>query len=124
MVRKYDRGHASVRITAGAERDLAGIYDRRLVQRGADGTDGAEALLDELVAAIIGLADFSHRGPVPPELEVLGIHTYRQLSHPPYRIIYLPDEHEGEMSVTIVIVADGRRDFRVLLEERLLRGER
>lgn len=106
---------AGVRLTAGAEHDLLGIYRRRLAQRGAD---GADALLDRLVAGIEGLADYPERGPVPPELEALGIREYRQLSLPPYRAIYLP---AGE-TVTVMLVADSRRDFRTLLEERLLRG--
>ncbi|MFV0295834.1 MAG: type II toxin-antitoxin system RelE/ParE family toxin [Hyphomicrobiaceae bacterium] len=107
-----------IRLAAGAEHDLAGIYRRRLAQRGADGSDGADALLDRLVNGIEGLADYSGRGPVPPELEALGIRTYRQLSLSPYRVIYLP---EGTI-VTVLIIADSRRDFRTLLEERLLRG--
>lgn len=108
----------AVRITAGAERDLEGIYRRRLSQRGAGGNDGAEALLDALVGAIESLAEFSRRGPVPPELEALGIRDFRQLSLPPYRIVYLPEEG----TVTVMIVADSRRDFRTLLQERLLGG--
>ncbi len=107
-----------VRLTAGAEHDLSGIYRRRLVQRGAEGIDGAEALLDRLVQGIEGLADYPERGPVPPELEVLGIRAYRQLSLSPYRVIYLADS----TIVTVLIVADSRRDFRTLLEERVLRG--
>jgi plasmid stabilization system protein ParE len=122
MAGKRRPGKTQVRIAAGAERDLAGIYGRRLAQRGAGGRDGADALLDELIAAIASLADFTRRGPVPPELESLGIHDYRQLSHPPYRIVYLPLERQGWPSVTVLIVADSRRDFRTLLEERLLRG--
>jgi len=109
---------AEVRLTAGAEHDLSGIYRRRLIQRGAEGGDGAEALLDRLVNGIEGLADYPARGPVPPELEAIGIRAYHQLSLPPYRVIYLP---EGTR-VTVLIVADSRRDFRTLLEERLLRG--
>jgi plasmid stabilization system protein ParE len=84
MARQGKPRRAQVRVTAEAERDLAGIYDRRMIQRGADGPDGAEASLDELAAAILGLADFALRGPVPPELEALGIRDFRQLSHPPY----------------------------------------
>lgn len=110
-------GRAGVRLTAGAEHDLLGIYRRRLAQRGADGADGAEALLDRLVAGIEGLADYPERGPVPPELDALGIREYRQLSLLPCRMIYLP---AGE-TVTVMLVADSRRDFRTLLEERLLR---
>lgn len=81
------KGKAAVRLTAGAEHDLAGIYRRRLAQRGAGGADGADALLDSLVAALEGLADYPERGPVPPELEALSIRTLRQLSIPPYRAI-------------------------------------
>ena len=115
------RGRAAVRLTAGAEQDLAGIIRRRLAQRGPDGADGAEALLARLVEAIEGLADFPARGPVPLELEALGIREYRQLSLPPWRVIYLPSEDATGPIVTVMIVADGRRNFRTLLEERLLR---
>ncbi|MDE8650517.1 type II toxin-antitoxin system RelE/ParE family toxin [Novosphingobium album (ex Liu et al. 2023)] len=117
-------GRALVRLTAGAEADLAGIYRRRLAQRGPDGDDGAEALLARLVTAIEGLAEWPARGAVPPELEALGIHAYRQLSARPFRVIYLPeDDGAGQPpTVTVMIVADARRDFRTLLEERLLRG--
>lgn len=112
------RDGAQVLLTAGAEADLHGIWRRRLIQRGAEGDDGADALLDHLVARIEGLSDYPERGSVPVELEVLGIRTYRQLSLPPYRVIYLPEPGV----VTVLIVADSRRDFRTLLEERLLRG--
>jgi plasmid stabilization system protein ParE len=118
-------GRAQVLLTSGAEADLGGIYRRRLAQRGAGGDDGAEALLDRLVAAIESLADWPQRGPVPPELEALGIRLYRQLSVRPYRVIYLPEPADAQRDrprVTVMLVADARRDFRTLLEERLLRG--
>ena len=105
-----------VRLTIGAERDLSGIYRRRLAQRGAEGNDGAEALLNRLVAGIEGLASYPEKGPVPGELEAMGIREYRQLSLPPYRIIYWP---EGA-TVTVMLIADARRDFRTLLQERVL----
>jgi toxin ParE1/3/4 len=124
MAHKPNSRPVQVRITHHARRDLAAIYGRRLAQRGAGGSDGADALLDELAAAALSLAEFSLRGPVPPELEALGINDYRQLSVPPYRIIYLPEEHGEARFVTIMIIADSRRDFRTLLEERLLRSER
>lgn len=119
-------GRAHVGLTAGAESDLAGIYRRRLTQRGAGGEDGADALLDRLVGAIECLAEWPARGAVPPELEAVGIHAYRQLSLWPYRVIYLPEEGEGAggARVTVMIIADARRDFRTLLEERLLRAGR
>ena len=113
---------AQVRITSGAERDLSGIYHRRLAQRGNEGADGADALLEDLVTAIESLADFANRGTIPPELADLGIKNFRQLSHPPYRIIYLSGVRENIPLVTVMIVADSRRDFRTLLQERLLRS--
>lgn len=106
----------SVQLTKGAEHDLVGIYQRRLRLRGAKGEDGADALLNSLVKAIESLLDFPERGPVPPELDTLGIALYRQLSLSPYRIIY---ELSGN-DVTVMVIADSRRDFRTLLEERLL----
>lgn len=113
---------AQVRLTQGAEADLLGIYRRRLAQRGPSGNDGAEALLDRMTATLEGLADHPERGPVPPELEALGIRTYRQLSIPPFRAIYWPKLEASPPLVTIMLIADTRRNFRVLLEERVLRG--
>ncbi len=71
-------------MTAEAEGDLLAIYDQRLRQRGADGPDGAEALLDALYAAMETLAAYPLRGPVPPELVPLGMADWRQNSIPPY----------------------------------------
>lgn len=105
-----------IQLAAAAEGDLLAIYDQRLRQRGADGPDGADALLDRLYTAMEGLAEFPLRGPVPPELDVLGMADWRQISAPPYRIIYTV---EGDV-VTIAVVADSRRDFAALLERRLL----
>lgn len=110
----------AIEITSGAERDLVGIWQRRLKQRGPDGDDGADALLDDLVASIESLVNNPQKGPIPPELEALGITEFRQLSRSPFRIIYgyRPDPAPGQ--VTVFVIADARRDFRTLLEERLL----
>ena len=112
--------HTDIEITAGAERDLAGIWRRRRAQRGAEGDDGADALLDNLVSAIETLADNPQKGPIPPELDALGISEFRQLSRPPFRIIYRHQSAPPRSLVTVFIIADARRDFRTLLEERLL----
>ena len=110
----------AIEITSGAERDLAGIWQRRVAQRGPDGDDGADALLDDLVASIESLSDNPQKGPVPPELEALGITEFRQLSHSPFRIIYGYQPEPAPGQVTVFVIADARRDFRTLLEERLL----
>ena len=110
-----------IQLAAEAEGDLQAIYNYRLRQRGADGPDGADALLDTLYAAIESLTEFPLRGPIPPELDVLGIADWRQISVSPYRIIYTI---AGDL-LTIAVVADSRRDFASLLERRLLqRGSR
>ena len=105
-----------VQLAGEAEGDLQALYNQRLRQRGAEGPDGADALLETLYAAMEGLASFPLRGPVPSELETLGITDWRQISLWPYRIIYTL---EGE-TVTVAVIADGRRDFASLLERRLL----
>lgn len=110
----------AIEITSGAERDLAGIWQRRLTQRGPDGDDGADALLDDLVASIESLVNNPEKGPVPPELEALGITDFRQLSRFPFRIIYGYQPEPAPGQVTVFVIADARRDFRTLLEERLL----
>lgn len=90
-----------------------------MAQRGRDGEDGTDALLDRLVVRASALTDNPLQGPLCPELETLGIDRFRQLSDPPYRLTYTYDA--GRSEVTILLVADSRRDFRTLLEERLLR---
>lgn len=105
-----------IQFAAEAEGDLQAIYNHRLKQRGADGPDGADALLDTLYDAIESLIEYPLRGPVPPELDALGMTDWRQLSVWPYRIIYTA---QGDL-VTIAVVADSRRDFVSLLERRLL----
>lgn len=110
----------AIEITSSAERDLVGIWRRRRTQRGPDGDDGADALLDDLVASIESLARNPQKGPVPPELEALGITDFRQLSRPPFRIIYGCQPEPSLERVTVFVVADARRDFRTPLEERLL----
>src|SRR3546814_9999380 len=80
-------------LAAEAEGDLQAIYNQRLAQRGAEGLDGAEALLDRLFDAIASLADFPLKGPIPPELLAIGIADWRQLSLPPYR----SEEHTSEL---------------------------
>jgi toxin ParE1/3/4 len=102
-----------VRLTQGAEQDLEGLYDYLVEQRGAD---AAQALLDSLLSRVEALERFPDRGAVPAELDRLGIRSFRQLVHPPYRIVY---QVTGQQ-VHVLLIADGRRDMQALLERRLL----
>lgn len=105
-----------VEYTEQARLDLRQIFERRLAQRGPEGWDGARAYLAEILSTIDGIADFPERGPRLSEMADFGNAGLRQLSHPPYRIVYFLNEEVA----TIAMVADGRRDFVTLLQRRLL----
>ena len=102
-----------VRLTRGAEIDLEALHgyvkDNRSVEQ-------ADALLDRLFAAIETLETFPLRGPVPKELDALGIREFRQMLVEPYRLIY----RVSGKTVFVMVIADGRRDMQALLERRLL----
>jgi toxin ParE1/3/4 len=102
-----------VRIGADAERDLESIHDFIAVN---DGMDRAANALDALVRAAESPATWPQRGSHPRELEGTGYSQYRQLIHNPWRIVY---RIEGKR-VFVALVADGRRDLRTLLTQRLL----
>lgn len=104
-----------VRLTRGAEEDLDRLHDHVAEQ---SGVAAADALLDALIARIEALERFPDRGGVPKELGRLGIRTFRQLVHSPYRIVY----RVAEQAVFVLMIADGRRDMQALLERRLLGG--
>ena len=55
-------------------------------------------------------------GAFPAELLALGIKRYRQVFFKPYRVIYrvLDD------NVAVMLIVDGRRNLKSLLERRLL----
>jgi toxin ParE1/3/4 len=104
-----------VRIAKGAESDLEALHNYVAVNRSGK---EAEALLDGILDKIITLEEFPLRGPICPELDRLGIAEFRQVYHGPYRLIY----RVNDKIVYIMIIADSRRDFKALLERRLLGG--
>ena len=103
-----------VRIVEDAEQDLVDIY--RYVATN-DSVDNAEYLLDELESLCLRPAELPLRGHIPPELDRIGVKTYREVHFKPYRVIY---EVIGQ-AVLVHCVLDGRRDMQSLLERRLLR---
>ncbi|KUR80342.1 type II toxin-antitoxin system RelE/ParE family toxin [Novosphingobium sp. Fuku2-ISO-50] len=105
--------HYAVELTAGATRELEDIVDHLAALRGAD---DAAVLLDAFLESIATLERFALRGAVPQELDALGIREFRQILLGHFRLIY---RVIGER-VVILIIADGRRDMRALLERRLL----
>ena len=97
-----------VHLSAGAERDLESLYDYIAE---FDSKASANHVLDQLLKAAEGLATFPERGSRPRELLALGIREYRQVFFKPYRLIY---RIIGQQ-VIVVLIADGRRDMKILL---------
>ena len=79
--------------------------------------DRAEKLLRELEKACLSLETLPERGHIPPELDWMGVHEYREMHCKFYRIIYQVIESD----VFIHCVLDGRRDLQDILQQRLLR---
>lgn len=104
-----------VLLTRHAERDLAEIHD--YVSQHASPRRAA-GLLAKLRDEVLKLALEPGRGSWPRELLELGVRDFRQISVRPYRIIY----RVLEARVIVLVIVDGRRDLRLLLERRLLGG--
>ena len=105
----------AVRLTDDAARDLEEIFD--YVSR--QGTSGrADHVLERIEQAFQALSAFPARGSCPRELLELGIREYREVFFKPYRVIY---RATGD-GVYVLVIADGRRDMRTLLQRRLLRA--
>ncbi|WP_334185861.1 type II toxin-antitoxin system RelE/ParE family toxin [Novosphingobium sp.] len=103
----------AVELTQGAEDDLEEIHGYIAKVRGAE---DADALIDLFLATLETLETFPERGGVPKELEGLGLREFRQVLLRQYRLIY---RVFGDRAL-ILLIADGRRDMRELLERRLL----
>lgn len=104
-----------VLLTDDAVRDLEDIRDYLDAR---ESPARADDVLDRIEEAFEGLSGHPDRGRYPGELLDIGIQEYREVFSKPYRIIY---RVIGE-TVYVLIVADGRRDMRSLLERRLLEG--
>ncbi|HSI40483.1 MAG TPA: type II toxin-antitoxin system RelE/ParE family toxin [Xanthobacteraceae bacterium] len=107
----------SVFLTAGAERDIADLYDYVSAH---DSVESAVRLLSGLNEAVLNLAELPLRGNVPKELASIGAAGFRELHHKPYRIFYRIRGND----VFVVAIADGRRDIQSFLRSRLVRLSR
>lgn len=103
-----------IQITEEAEQDLIDIY-RYIAFH--DSVENGVYVLDKLESLCSDLAELPLRGNVPPELDRIGVTTYREVRFKPYRIIY---EVIGQ-DVFVHCILDGRRDMLSLLERRLVR---
>ncbi|HNY86388.1 MAG TPA: type II toxin-antitoxin system RelE/ParE family toxin [Candidatus Hydrogenedentes bacterium] len=102
-------------LTEDALRDLEDITAHIAAH---DSPQAARRVLDKISDAVTRLSEMPDRGNVPPELLETGIRDYREVRFKPYRILYVVIERR----VHILLIADGRRDLRALLERRLLSG--
>lgn len=103
-----------VRITEAAERDLFDIWEYVALN---DAPGKADDLLERLEQTCENLRTSPARRHIPPELDRIGVDSYREVHFKPYRIIY---ETVGRI-VYVHAILDGRRDLQSLLERRLLR---
>ncbi len=71
---------------------------------------------DRIEEAFRGLAEHPYRGSYPRDLLDIGIRKYREVFFKPYRIVY----RTVGATVYVLVIADGRRDMRSLLQRRLL----
>ena len=102
-----------VHLTDAADRDLEKIGDYIY---GQDGPRRAQHVLNRIEQSFQALSELPKRGSYPDELLDYGIREYREVFFKPYRIIYRVKEEEAY----VLVIADGRRDMRALLERRLL----
>lgn len=102
-----------VQLTDDALRDLDDIH---AFVASADGLRRADQLIDGIGTALAKLSALPQRGEYPQELARLGIRQFRQVHFKPYRMIYQVD---GK-TITVLLIADGRRDMQSLLQRRLL----
>ena len=105
----------AVQLTDDAARDLDEIFDYLSRQ---DAPGRAEHVLERIEQVFQALSAFPERGSYPRELLELGNREYREVFFKPYRIIY---RVMGD-GVYVLLIADGRRDMRALLQRRLLRA--
>ena len=105
----------AVQLTDDAARDLDEIFDYLSRQ---DAPGRAEHVLERIEQVFQALSAFPERGSYPRELVELGNREYREVFFKPYRIIY---RVMGD-GVYVLLIADGRRDMRALLQRRLLRA--
>ncbi|MBI2384338.1 MAG: type II toxin-antitoxin system RelE/ParE family toxin [Gammaproteobacteria bacterium] len=100
-------------LTEDAVRDLDDIH---AFVAAHDGVARADRLVDGIGGVLTKLAGFPERGEYPKELASLGIRQFRQVHHKPYRMICQTTDE----AITVMLIADGRRDMQSLLQRRLL----
>ncbi len=102
-----------VRLSDAARSDLIDI-GTYIVRR--ESSARALRVVDAIEQHISGLSEFPSRGPYVREMLSMGINDFREIHSGPFRIIY----RYSDNVVSVLLIADGRRDMRTLLVARLL----
>ena len=102
-----------VSLTNAALCDLEEIDDYLTA---TDSPQTAKRILGKMEEGLLSLRDMPERGSYPRELLQLGIREFREIILKPYRIVY----RVRGRRIYIYLIADGRRDMRTLLSQRLL----
>lgn len=103
----------AVLLTHDAVNDLNNLYNYIALH---DTSEKANRVIDQIEKTFASMSELPERGAYPKELLVLGIREYREIFFKPYRIIYKVVTN----TVYVLLIADGRRDMQILLQERLL----
>lgn len=103
-----------VRNAKGAARDLEEIAD---FLEDREGPARADAIMDGIAKSLLSLSTLADRGHALPEAAGLGLTDILEIHYKPFRIVFCVEPK----TVTVLVVADGRRDFASLLARRLLR---
>jgi toxin ParE1/3/4 len=101
-----------IEIAPHAIKDMQEIFD---YIKENDSIESAAYVDSNLKERIKTLSNMPERGSFVKELLRLGRKTHREIYFKPYRIIYRIKGNK----VIVVLVADGRRDFKSLLQKRL-----
>lgn len=101
-----------VRWALAAQGDLARIIDYIAI----DSPGNALKTLIEIKQKASNLHGFPEKGRIVPELQGQGIHIYRELVVPPWRIVYRMSDN----TVFVLSVIDSRRNVEDILLERLV----
>ena len=104
-----------VLLTDDAARDLDELHDYIAKH---DAPRKADYVLEQIEKAFSSLSESPERGTYPKELLALGMREYREVFFKPYRVIY----RVIEKNVYVLLIVDGRRDMRAVLQRRLLRA--
>jgi toxin ParE1/3/4 len=103
----------TVEVSREARRDLGEIAEYIADN---DSTAMADHVLVKIGEVLDSLSESPHRGAHPPELVVVSNPAVREIFFKPYRVIY---QVVGR-KVSVLLIADGRRDLHELLQRRLL----